>query len=48
MLRTSRYTIFVEFPDHRNDVPLVHGHTGTYGKATRGTAGHRFAARRER
>ncbi|HEX6862617.1 MAG TPA: radical SAM protein, partial [Thermoanaerobaculia bacterium] len=38
MLRTSSYTIYVNLPDHEDEVLLVHGYTGAYDKVSRGVA----------
>ncbi|MCP4660203.1 MAG: SPASM domain-containing protein [bacterium] len=38
MLRTSRYTMYIDLPDHREEVLLVHGYTGAYDKVSRRVA----------
>lgn len=35
MLRTSRYTIYVDLPDRDREVLLVHGYTGAYDRVSR-------------
>lgn len=37
-LRTSGYTIYVELPENRQEVLLVHGYTGAYDKVSRSVA----------
>ena len=38
MHRTSSYTIYVDLPDNREDMLLVHGYTGAYDKVSRRVA----------
>lgn len=38
MLRTSSYTIFVDLPEERDEVLLIHGYTGAYDKVSRPVA----------
>lgn len=38
MLRTSSYTIYVDLPDARDDVLLIHGYTGAYDRVARPVA----------
>jgi len=38
MLRTSSYTIYVDLPDNREEMLLVHGYTGAYDKVSRRVA----------
>jgi len=40
MIRTSRYTIFVDLPEHPDEVLLVHGYTGAYDRVSRPVAGY--------
>jgi uncharacterized protein len=35
MLRTSSYTIYVDLPDHQDEMLLVHGYTGAHDKVSR-------------
>lgn len=39
MLRTSSYTIFVDLPESKDEVLLVHGYTGAHDKVSRRVAG---------
>lgn len=38
MLRTSSYTIYVDLPEERDEVLLIHGYTGAYDKVSRPVA----------
>jgi uncharacterized protein len=38
MLRTSSYTIYVDLPDRRDEMLLVHGYTGAYDRVSRRVA----------
>ncbi|MDP9104639.1 MAG: radical SAM protein [Candidatus Eremiobacteraeota bacterium] len=39
-LRTSSYTVYVDLPDDRDHLLLVHGYTGAYDKVSRGVAAY--------
>jgi uncharacterized protein len=39
-LRASSYTIYIDLPDDRSSVLLVHGYTGAFDKVTRSIAGY--------
>lgn len=39
MLRTSSYTIYVDLPDRRDQMLVVHGYTGAYDRVSRRVAG---------
>jgi uncharacterized protein len=40
MLRTSSYTIFVDLPDQRDELLLIHGFSGAYDKVSRPVASY--------
>lgn len=40
MLRTSSYTIYVDLPDSRDEMLLVHGYTGAYDRVSRRVANY--------
>ena len=40
MLRTSSYTIYVDLPDSRDEMLLVHGYTGAYDRVSRKVANY--------
>ncbi|MCG8459249.1 MAG: 4Fe-4S cluster-binding domain-containing protein, partial [Holophagales bacterium] len=40
MLRTSSYTIYVDLPDSREEMLLVHGYTGAYDRVSRRVAAY--------
>ena len=40
MLRTSSYTVYVDLPDSRDEMLLVHGYTGAYDRVSRRVANY--------